>query len=98
MACHTSSFGGYAFHRAAIAKQDKGVVVHNVVSWLVEGRGCVCLSNGQTDRIGETLSKRSCGDFDAGCIVCFRVTRGDAINTLDKSAWLFISCRADHVL
>lgn len=98
MTCHTGSFRGYTLHRTAVTKEDKGVVVDEVIAWLVEGRGSVCLGDGQTDRVCEALSQRSRGDFNTWCIVCFRVTGGYAIDTLNRSASLRVSCGELHSL
>ena len=43
------------------------------------------LSNGKTDSVGETLTKRASSDFNAFSIVRFGMTRSDAVYCLDRS-------------
>jgi hypothetical protein len=58
------------------------VVVDQVETGLVEdGRG-MRLRNSETDSIGETLAKRTSGDFNTGGIVSLGVTGCDAVNLL----------------
>jgi hypothetical protein len=58
------------------------VVVDQVEAGLVEDRGSVGLSHGETDGIGETLTERASGDFDTGGVMSLGVTGGDAVDLL----------------
>jgi len=61
------------------------MVVDQLVSGLVEdGRG-VLLSNGETDGIGETLTKRASGNLNTGRVVGFGVAGGDAVDLLERN-------------
>ena len=71
-----------AFHSAAIAKESVRMIVDEVESWLVEGRGSLCLGDGEAHSIGEPLTQRAGGDFDARSIERFRMSRGDAVDLL----------------
>lgn len=84
----TSSTGGLAgntLHSTAITEEDIGVVVDQVVSGLVENGCGVLLSNGQTDGVGETLTKGTSGDLDTRGVVRLGVTGGDAVNLLGET-------------
>jgi hypothetical protein len=61
------------------------VVVDQLEAGLVEDASSMLLGNGQTDGIGETLTERASGDFNARSVVCFGVTRGDAVDLLQAS-------------
>jgi hypothetical protein len=82
VASHRSSLAGNALHGAAITEEHEGVVVDQVEAGLVEDGGGVCLGNGETDGIAETLTERASGDFDAGGVVGLRVTGCDAVDLL----------------
>jgi hypothetical protein len=74
---HGSSLRGDTLHSAAITEEGVCVVVEQLVAGLVEnGRG-VPLSNRKTDGVGETLTKRTSGDLNTGCVMGLRVTGGD---------------------
>lgn len=84
MASSRSSLASNTLHRAAITKEDIGVVVDKVVTRLVENSSSVGLRDGKTNCIGETLSKRTGGDLNARGVVGLRVARSDAVNLLSK--------------
>ena len=50
------------------------VVVDQLKSWLVVLGRHVCLRDAETDSVGETLSERTGGDFDAVGVAGFGVT------------------------
>lgn len=58
------------------------MVVEELVARLVEGGGSLGLSNGETDRVGETLAEGTGGDLDTRGIVGLGVTGGDAVDLL----------------
>ena len=83
----TSSTGGLTgntLHCATITEEAVGVVVNQVVVWLVEDGGSVGLGDSETDGVGETLTKRTSGDLNAWCVVRFWVTRCDAVDLLSE--------------
>jgi hypothetical protein len=67
---------------ASITQESICVVVDELESRLVEFGGSVMLSNCKTNSIRKTLTKRSCGDLNTRSIMCFWVTRCDAVNGL----------------
>lgn len=73
---------GNTLHGATIAEEAVGVVVDEVVAGLVEGGGGVLLGDGKTDGVGETLTKRTSGDLNAGGVVSLGVAGGDAVELL----------------
>jgi len=73
---------GNTLHGTSITEESVGVVVDQLESGLVEDGGSVALSDGKTDSVGETLSKRTGGDFNTGSVVLFRVTGCDAVDLL----------------
>lgn len=77
-----SCFGSDTFHSTAITKEDKGVVVDQLVARFVEDSGSVGLSNGKTDCICKTLAKRTCGHLNTWCVVGLWVTWADAVDCL----------------
>jgi hypothetical protein len=79
---HRRSLAGNALHGAAIAEEHEGVVVDQLEPGLVEDSRSVRLANGKTDGIGETLTERASGDFNAGSIVGLGVTGCDAVDLL----------------
>lgn len=88
MTSHGGGLGGDTLHGATITEEDVGVVVEEVVAGLVEDTGVVSLGHGETDGVGEALTQRAGGDLNAGGIVSFGVTGGDAIDLLEEqSEW-----------
>jgi hypothetical protein len=67
---------------ASIAHEDICVVVNKLESGLVELGSSVLLGNGKTNGVSKTLAERTSGDLNAGGIVGFRVTGGDAVDVL----------------
>jgi hypothetical protein len=78
----TGCFAGNTLHSAAITEEAIGVVADEIIARLVEDGSSVCLSNGKTNCICETLSKRASCDFDAFGIMTFRMTRCDTTDLL----------------
>ena len=60
------------------------MVVDQLVSGLVEDGCGVLLSNGETDGIGETLTKRASSNLNTGRVVGFGVAGGDAVDLLER--------------
>lgn len=58
------------------------MVIDQLVAWLVELGSCMSLSNRKTDGVCKTLTKGASSNFDALCVMSFRVTRGDTIYCL----------------
>lgn len=81
---HGSGLAGNTLHVASIAHEDICVVVNKLESGLVELRSSVLLGNSKTNGVSETLSERASGDLNAGGIVGFRVTGGDAVDVLES--------------
>jgi hypothetical protein len=67
---------------ASITHEDICVVVNKLESGLVELSSSVLLGNGKTNSVSKTLAERASGDLNAGGIVGFRVTGGDAVDVL----------------
>ncbi len=65
-----------AFHHAAVAHEDPGAVVDDLVAGLVEFVGQQFLSHRHTDGVGDALAQRAGGRFDADGVTVFRVARG----------------------
>ena len=79
------SLAGNTLHSATITEEHVDVVVDQLVAGLVEDGGGVLLSNGETDGIGETLTKRASGDLDTGGVVGLGVTGCDAVDLLQRN-------------
>ena len=75
-----SGLAGNALHSATITEEEECVVVDQLEAGLVVYGSGVCLGNSKTNSVGETLTKRTGGHLDAGCVVRLRVTRCDAVN------------------
>lgn len=58
------------------------MVIDQVEVWLVELRSGVRLSDCETNGIGKSLTERSSCYFNAGGILCFRMTRSNAVDLL----------------
>jgi hypothetical protein len=54
--CHAGSFACNALHSTPISKEAESVIVDQLKARFIEHRSGMCLSNGQTNRIGETLA------------------------------------------
>lgn len=96
MTSHRSSLRGNTLHSAAITEEGVCVVVEQLVAGLVENSGGVPLSNGKTDSVGETLTKRSSGDLNTGGVVGLGVTRSDRVDLLRRLASGFIKEMAEN--
>ena len=87
----SSSGGGFAcntLHSTAITEDGIGVVVDELVSWLVEDGSGMRLRNGQTHCVAETLTERARCDFNTRSVMRFRVTRAGAVDLLKKTSVL----------
>jgi hypothetical protein len=82
MAGSTSRFTGNALHCTSIAEEAEGVIVDELKARFVEFGCSMSLRNGKTNRICETLAKRTRGDFDTWCILRFWMSGSNAINVL----------------
>ena len=79
---HASGLAGNTLHGAAITEEHVGVVVEELIAGLVEDTGGVSLSDGQTNGVGETLTKGASGDLNTRGVVSLGVTGGDAVQLL----------------
>ncbi|KAH3662800.1 hypothetical protein OGATHE_004376 [Ogataea polymorpha] len=75
--------GGDTFHHTSVTKETVGVVVGESVAWLVVGGSKVSLSNGQTNGIGDTLTKRTGCDLDTWD-AHLRVARGLGVDLSER--------------
>ena len=82
MASSGGSLAGNTLHSTAITKEAVCVVVDQVIAGFVEHCSSVLLGDGETDSIGETLAKRTSGDFNAGCVVGFGMAWSNAVDLL----------------
>lgn len=57
-----------ALLQAAVAAENVGVVVDDVIARLVEARGRVRLGDGNAHRVGDALAERAGADLDAGVV------------------------------
>ena len=73
------ALAGDAFHQAAVAGEDVGVVVNQRQAVAVVARRHVAFGNGEADCGGDTLAKRPGGELNAGCVVVFGVAGGFAV-------------------
>ena len=83
----TSSGSGLTsntLHGATVTEEEKGVVVDEVVAGLVVHGSGVCLGNSKTNGVGETLTERTSGHLNTGCVVRFRVTGCDAVDCAER--------------
>lgn len=80
MTSHRGSLRGNTLHSTAIAEEHISVVVDQIKAILVELCRSMCLCNGKTDSVGESLTERASGDFNAGCVVGFWVARCDGVD------------------
>jgi len=76
------SLAGNSLHSTTITEESVGVVGADIETGLVENGSSVCLSNSETDSIGETLTKGTGGNLDTGGVVGLRVTRCDGVDGL----------------
>ena len=82
-----------AFHQATIAHEHIGVVVNDVVARLVEFSGQQFFGQGHAHGIGDALSQRSGGGFNARGDAHFGVTGGFAV----QLAEVFQLCHGQRV-
>jgi hypothetical protein len=67
---------GDAFHQAAVAQEDVGVVVDDAVAGTVELTGQGAFRQGETHGIGDALSQGAGGGFNTVGVAVLRVARG----------------------
>ncbi len=72
-------FRGNPFHHVAVAGEDIGVVVHDIVAMTIEGRRQPPLRDRHADAVAEPLTERSRGDLDAGRAPALRMTGRSAL-------------------
>ena len=84
MAGQTRRLAGNALHGTAIAKETVRVVGEEIKTRLVEDGSRVRLSNGETDRVGETLAEGARRHFDALGVMGFRVAGRDAVDLPER--------------
>ncbi|PPE60915.1 hypothetical protein F152LOC_02780 [Pectobacterium brasiliense] len=70
-----ADFVGNPFHHAAVTQKRVGVMVDNLMTRAVELRRQRALGNRHTDCVGNPLTQRAGGGFNAGGVAVFRVTR-----------------------
>lgn len=71
-------------HQAAIAEEDVGVVVDEVETGLVEDSSGVSLGNGQTNSVGDALTKRASGNLNTRGVMGLGVTGSPAVDRLEQ--------------
>jgi len=69
-------FSGNTLLETTITKDNIGIVVEDFKTRLVEGSTELSLSKSETNSVGDTLTKRTSGDFNTFSPATFRVTRG----------------------
>jgi hypothetical protein len=82
VACHAGCFACDTLHSTPISKEAEGVIIDQLKTRLIEQGSRMRLSDGQTNSIGETLAQGSCRNFDAGSVMGFGMTWGDAVDML----------------
>lgn len=97
MASHRCGFRCNTLHSTAITEESVCMVVDQIEAISVELRSRVCLCNCKTDSIGETLTQRSGCNFNAGCVMCFRVARCDAIDLSEVLKVVDRECVAEEM-
>ena len=78
-ASQSACFVADAFHQATVAHEHIRVVVNDVVTGLVEFGGQQFFGQGHAHGIGDALTQRAGGGFDAGGDAHFGVTGGFAV-------------------
>jgi hypothetical protein len=79
-----------AFHEAAVAEEDVGVVVDDAVAGLVEARGEQALGEREAHGVGEALAERAGGGLHAGRVAhlgvsgCLRVQLAELADLLHR--------------
>ena len=77
-----SRLAGNTLLSTSITEEGICVVVDQLVARLVELSSGVCLCNGKTNGVGETLTQGTGGDLNSGGVVGFWVSRGAAVDVL----------------
>lgn len=91
------SFAGDTLHRAAIAEDGVCVVGEEVETWLVELGSSVHLSNGETDGVGEALTKRTSRHFNARSVVSFGMARSNAVDLAEMLEIVYADLVSEQV-
>jgi hypothetical protein len=68
-----------AFHQAAVAEENIGAVIDDLVAGAVELVGQQLLGHGHADGVGDALAQRAGGGLDAGCVAVLGVARRLAV-------------------
>ena len=74
-----ANFVGNAFHHAAITQEHVGVVIDNVMARTVELRAHDFFGQGKAHSVGQALTQRASGGFNARRVAQLRVARGAAV-------------------
>jgi len=74
-----TGFVGDTFHQAAVAEEDPGAVIDDGVAGLVELVGQQLLGHGHAHGVGDALTERAGGGFDAGGVAQLGVARRLAV-------------------
>lgn len=77
-----ASLAGDTLHQATVSEERVSVVVDKLETVLVEDGTSVSLGNGQTNSVGDTLTKRTSGNLNTGGVVSLGVTGSAAVNGL----------------
>ena len=77
--CQSASFVADAFHHAAVAQEDIGVMVNDVVVGAVEFGSQQFFCQRHAHRVGDALAERAGGGFHAGGDTDLGVTSGFAV-------------------
>ncbi|MNC08057.1 hypothetical protein D3C75_556280 [compost metagenome] len=99
--CQRAHFVRNAFHHAAIAHERIGEVVNNVMTRTVELRRQRLLSNRHTHCVGNTLTQRAGGGFNACGVTHFRVTWGFGVQLTEVFQlfnWQGITCEVQQAV
>ena len=67
--------GRKPFFQVAIARQNVGIVVHDMVAWSIEPRCESYFGDGHPDGICQSLPQGTRGGFDPGSFAIFRMAR-----------------------
>ncbi len=83
-----AGFVADAFHQAAVAHEDVGMVVDDAVAGLVELRGHQFFRQRHADRVADALAQRTGGGFNAGGVAELGVARGFAVQLAEVFQFL----------
>ncbi len=77
-----------AFHQAAVAEEDIGVVIDDLVAGAVEVGGQQLFGQRHAHRVGDALAERAGGGLDAGRVAVFGVAGGLAVQLAETLQFL----------